>query len=117
MSLEFQVHIKLSNNLFRVYTNNTKSYETLLYLRKDINSFYIPKTFQMKAKDKWKLTTDENDKYIDKLLKSYAKQLIKDRDELINSGIIIAKFDIFESLKFENMIFYRTTTNIILSFF
>lgn len=115
--MSFQVWIKLSNNEFRTYNNETKEFKTSLMLKNDINSFYIPTAFQLKAKDKKKLTSLENDEYIDKLLKKYSKHLIKDREQFLNCESMRIKFDIFDSPVYNDKKFYRTTSNIIMAFF
>ena len=118
MTREFEVTIKLQNGNYKVYNSSTKEITETEKLNKNINSYFVPKHFITKLKDRKGWTDDEVDTYFDKVLKKYAKRLVIDRDELLNCDTLLKKFDIFDVFQYPNGdIFYRRGDNVVTAFF
>ena len=86
MSHVFEVSIKLQNGNYKVYNSFTEQIVETEILNKNINSYYVPKQFITKLKDRKGWTNDEVNNHFDKVLKKYSKRLIIDRKELLHEG-------------------------------
>ena len=118
MSNEYEISIKLQTGNYKVYNNLTKQIIETEILNKNINSYYVPKHFITKLKDRKGWTIDETNTYYDKILKKYSKRLSIDRDELLNCDTLMKKFDIFDVYRYSNGdIFYRRGDNVVTEFF
>ena len=118
MSHVFEVSIKLQNGNYKVYNSFTEQIIETEILNKNINSYYVPKHFITKLKDRKGWTNDEVNNHFDKVLKKYSKRLIIDRKELLNCDTLIKKFDIFDVYRYEDgNTFFRRGDNVVTAFF
>ena len=118
MTHVFEVSIKLQNGNYKVYNSFTEQIVETEILNKNINSYYVPKHFITKLKDRKGWTNDEVNNHFDKVLKKYSKRLIIDRKELLNCDTLIKKFDIFDVYRYEDgNTFFRRGDNVVTAFF
>lgn len=103
------------------YDYLSSQFELTLKPADGVNSFYLPKNYQLSKKEREKLTTDEYNEYLENQAKKYSELIIVSREELYNYKKLGIKFDYFDNTfklkKHDNKIYYRTHNTNVKSFF
>lgn len=91
----FIIWVELENE-YLTYNYETKQYSESHKLPTKINSFYLPKVYEIKKKDKRDdMTPDQYKEFLKVQLNAYSNNLIKDANEILNFDLLKLNFDYF----------------------
>ena len=109
-----------TGNEILTYNNETKLFETSDLPPEGINSFYLPKSYQLKLKERAFSnihTQEQYDEYLKLNLERYSKNLIPEREEVLNYPKLDITFDYFDNdYKCKGKTFYRSHKNNTITF-
>ena len=98
----FIIWVELQNE-YLTYNYETKQFGESITIPTKINSFYLPKSYEIKKKDRSDDMTPENYiKFLKSQIISYSEHLIKDVKEILDFDLLKINFDYFAQGKMKN---------------
>lgn len=98
----FIIWVELENE-YLTYNYETKTFGESITIPIKVNSFYLPKSYEIKKKDmRDDMTPDQYKEFLKHQMGLYSQDLIKDVKEILDFDLLKINFDYFASGKMKN---------------